>query len=137
MDEVAAALAARLEQGRQLSPRDHADPRVEGLRSGRKLRFGFWKSNRQSGWYVEANTSKKFPFMMVVVRHLLGDKAVIRRGAMIDVELGDADFDRIWRVEASGERSAGCSGSYRLLGAGAPVASAWMARSSASRSRCF
>lgn len=101
MDEVATELARRLEQGRLLSARDQADPRVEGLRAGRRLRFGFWKSNRQSGWYVESNASKKFPFMMVVVRHLWGDKAVIRRGAMIDVELGDADFDRIWRVEAA------------------------------------
>ena len=72
MDEVAAELVRLLEQGRLLTPREQADVRVEGLRAGRKLRFGFWKSNRQSGWYVESSASKEFPLMMVVVRPLGG-----------------------------------------------------------------
>jgi hypothetical protein len=101
MDEVAAELVRRLEQGKRLSAADQADPRVEGLRAGRKLRFGFWKSNKQSGWYVETQASKKVPLLMLLVRHVRGDQPVIRRGAMVDIQLGDAEFDRAWRVEAA------------------------------------
>ena len=97
---TAELLAGRLDRGRLLQRKAHSDAQVEGLRGGHKLSIGFWKSNDTSGWFVEARAAK-LPLLLSVARHRVGDRAVIARGAMVDLEIGDTEFDRVWRIEGA------------------------------------
>ena len=100
MSDIAQALAARLESGKVLKPKERSGTRVEGKRGGRLLRFAFWKQNDSSGWLVTTRGAK-LPLVISVARHRLGEGAVIERGAMLDISLGDESFDAAWRVEGA------------------------------------
>jgi len=51
--------------------------------------------------YVEVELPAAHPLSIHVRRHALGDRRSIRRGDMVDIELGDPEFDRTFLVEAA------------------------------------
>lgn len=50
---------------------------------------------------IDVELPRRYPLTLHVRRHESGDRAAIARGAMVDVEVGDAAFDDAFLVEAA------------------------------------
>jgi hypothetical protein len=96
---VLARIASRLEQASQ------GGAAVTGRYQGIEVTYRFATrgsgSNSESWTEVEAAVPASYPLAIHVRRHDWRDRTHIERGDMIDVKVGDAEFDRAFLVEAA------------------------------------